>query len=348
MKNTIYEKMDGNTAVEMKDDPVFGIIGGGSWATALVKLLTDNGRQLNWYMRDTGAIEHIERYHHHSKYLPAVELDADCFTITNDINYVVQESDILIFAIPSAYFLKEVGRITASYGGKLIISAVKGFVGDRYLTVAEYFHDDHAVPFDRIGVISGPCHAEEVGMQRLSYITLSSKYIEVAEYLCGFFRNYYVNTIACTDIYGVEYAAALKNVYAIAAGVCYGCGYGDNFMAVLIASCFREMKEFINVTNPDTRRNTSMSAYLGDLLVTCNSPFSRNRNFGRMLGKGYSVQTAILEMSQVAEGYYATKAIHEINRRFRISMPVADTVYSILYERENAVEAMRELQDSLM
>ena len=183
MKNTIYEKMGGDTAVEMKDDPVFGVIGGGSWATALVKLLTDNGRQLNWYMRDTGAIEHIERYHHHSKYLPAVELDADSFTITNDINYVVEESDILIFAIPSAYFLKEVSRIIASYDGKLLISAVKGFVGDRYLTIAEYFHEDHGVPFDRIGVISGPCHAEEVGMQRLSYITLSSKYIEVAEYL---------------------------------------------------------------------------------------------------------------------------------------------------------------------
>lgn len=348
MKNTVYEKMGGEYAVEMKDDPVLGIIGGGSWATALVKLLTDNGRQLNWYMRDTGAIEHIEQYHHHSKYLPSVELDADSFAITNDINYVVSESDILIFAIPSAYFLKEVGRITASYEGKLLISAVKGFVGDRYLTIAEYFHHDHGVPFDRIGVISGPCHAEEVGMQRLSYITLSSKYIEVAEYLCGFFRNHYVNTIACTDIYGVEYAAALKNVYAIAAGICYGCGYGDNFMAVLIASCFREMKEFINVTNPDTRRNTSMSAYLGDLLVTCNSPFSRNRNFGRMLGKGYSVRTAILEMNQVAEGYYATKAIHEINRKFQVSMPIADTVYSVLYGNDNAVEAMRELQDCLM
>ena len=161
MKNTVYEKAG---EVEMKDDPVFGVIGGGSWATALVKLLSDNGRQLNWYMRDTSAIEHIERYHHHSKYLPAVELDADSFTMTNDINYVVSESDILIFAVPSAYFMGEVAKITASYAGKLLISAVKGFVGDRFLTVAEYFHQDYGVPFDRIGVISGPCHAEEVSM----------------------------------------------------------------------------------------------------------------------------------------------------------------------------------------
>ena len=151
----------------MKEDPVFGVIGGGSWATALVKLLSENGRRLNWYMRDTDAIEHIEKYHHHSKYLTSVELDADSFTLTNNIDYVVEESDILIFAIPSAYFLKEVSKVTASYDGKILISAVKGFVGERYLTVAEYFHHDHKVPFDRIGVISGPCHAEEVLYNRL-------------------------------------------------------------------------------------------------------------------------------------------------------------------------------------
>ncbi|HIZ87032.1 MAG TPA: NAD(P)H-dependent glycerol-3-phosphate dehydrogenase [Candidatus Coprenecus pullistercoris] len=332
----------------LKQDPVFGVIGGGSWATAIVKLLSDNGTRLNWYMRDMSAVEHIEKYHHHSKYLTSVELDADSFTLTNNIDYVVSDSDILIFVVPSAYFIKEVSKVTASYDHKLLISAVKGFVGDRHQTVAEYFHDKHKVPFDRIGVISGPCHAEEVGMERLSYITLSSKHIEVAEYLCGFFKNHYVNTIACTDIYGVEYAAALKNVYAIAAGICYGAGYGDNFMAVLIASCFREMKEFINVTNPDSRRNTSRSAYLGDLLVTCNSPFSRNRNFGSMLGKGYSVQTAMLEMSQVAEGYYVTKAIHEINARYGVEMPIADAVYSVLYEQKSPVRVMHRLEDRLM
>lgn len=331
----------------MKEDPVFGVIGGGSWATALVKLLADNGRKLNWYMRDAGAIEYIENYNHHPRYLSSVELDADSFTLTNNIDYVVEESDILIFVVPSAYFMGEVSKITVPYEDKLLISAVKGFVGERHMTVAEYFHHEHKVPFDRIGVISGPCHAEEVGMKRLSYITISSKHMEVAEYLCGFFSSYYVNTIPCTDIYGVEYAAALKNVYAVAAGICYGLGYGDNFMAVLIASCFAEMKEFINVTSPDSRRNTSRSAYLGDLLVTCNSSFSRNRNFGSMLGKGYSVQAAILEMNQVAEGYYATKAIHEINRKYGVRMPIADAVYSILYGNEYPRNVMRGLEESL-
>lgn len=331
-----------------KEDPVFGVIGGGSFATANVKLLSVNNRKLNWYMRDTDAIEHIKQYHHHSKYLSSVELDANKFFITNDINRVVEESDIIIFAVPSAYFISQVSQITASYDGKLLISAVKGFVGEEHYTIAEYFHNVHNIPFDRIGVISGPCHAEEIGMERLSYVTLSSKHQEIAEYLCKFFRNHFVKTVPCTDIYGVEYAAALKNVYAIATGISYGIGYGDNFMAVLIASCFREMKEFINTTKPGTYRNTSLSAYLGDLLVTCNSPFSRNRTFGSMLGKGYSVHSAMMEMNQVAEGYYACKAIHEINKNLNIDMPIAEAVYSILYERKYAVSVMKKLQDRLM
>lgn len=348
MKNTVYEKTGLESGTGMKDAPVFGVIGGGSWATALVKLLTDNGRQLNWYMRDTAAIEHIERYHHHSRYLTSVELDADSFTITDDINYTVSASDILIFAVPSAYFLGEMSKITVPYGDRLLISAVKGFVGDRHLTVAEYFHIDHHVPFDRIGVISGPCHAEEVGMERLSYLTLSSKHLEVAEYLCSFFRTHYVKTIACTDIYGVEFAAALKNVYAIAAGICYGAGYGDNFMAVLIASSFREMKEFINVTNPDIRRNTSMSAYLETCWLPA-IPRSRATAISAVCWERViRVRAAMLELSQVAEGYYAAKAIHEINSRFHVGMPIADTVHSVLYEGRNAVDAVRDMQESLM
>lgn len=334
--------------LEMKPSPVFGVIGGGSWATAIVKLLLGNGLRLNWYMRDRNAIDHIRKYHHHSKYLTSVELDADKFNVTDDIDQVVSVSDIVIFAVPSAYFVKEADRISVSYAGKLLVSAVKGFVGDRYMTVAEYFHEDHCIPFDRIGVISGPSHAEEVALERLSYLTLSSKHIEVAEYLCGFFRSYYVNTVAGTDIFGVEYAAALKNVYAIATGIVYGMGYGDNFMAVLEACSFREMKEFINVANPNFNRNTSASAYLGDLLVTCNSPFSRNRTFGRMLGKGYPVRTAMLEMPQVVEGYYASAAIHQINKRHNVEMPISDAVYAILYEEKPVGDVIRRLQDKLI
>lgn len=329
-------------------NPIFGILGGGSWAIALVKLLIGNKRHVNWCMRDRDAMEHIKKYHHHTKYLPAVELDPVNFNITDDPNEVVTASDILVFVIPSAYFLNEEKKIKASYDGKMIISAIKGFAGDKNYTIAEYFHHIHKIPYERLGVISGPCHAEEVGMQKLSYMTISSKHIYVAEYLCDLFKSYYVKTVPCTDIYGVEYAAALKNVYAIAAGICSGIGYGDNFIAVLITSCFRELKEFINVTKPCVKRNTSKSAYLGDLLVTCNSIYSRNRTFGRMLGKGYDVHSAMIELQQVAEGYFAAKSIHEINNKFGIDMPIADAVYAILYENKYVVKVMKKLEESLM
>lgn len=313
-------------------DPKFSVIGGGSWATAIVKLLTRNGREVRWYMRNQTAIDHIRKYQHHPSYLPSVELDIERLDISSDMNYVASEGEILIFAIPSAYFMDEIRNLTVDISEKMIVSAVKGFVGDDHITIAEYFNQVHHIPFDRLGVLSGPCHAEEVSRERHSYITVSSKHMEVSEYLSEFFKNHYINVVPGTDIYGVEYAAALKNIYAIAAGICVGLNYGDNFLAVLISNSFGEMKRFINATHADDKRDTTNSAYLGDLLVTCYSQFSRNRTFGVMIGKSYSVKTAQLEMKQVVEGYYAVKAIHEINQKFNVDMPIADAVYSILYD----------------
>lgn len=328
-------------------NPRISVIGGGSWATALVKLLTSNGRDIMWYLRSEAAIDHIRKYHRHPSYLTAVELNTDKIRMSSDITEVTMKGDILIFAVPSAYFLSEVEKISCYFEDKILISAVKGFVSKKHLTIAEYFHNVHKIPFDRLGVISGPCHAEEVSMERLSYITISSKHLEVSEYLCKFFTSYYIRTVPGTDIYGVEYAAALKNVYAVATGICVGLGYGDNFMAVLITNAFNEMKDFINLTHPDKNRITTQSAYLGDLLVTCYSQFSRNRTFGGMIGKGYSVTTAQLEMKQVAEGYYASKAIHEINIKLKMKMPVADAVYEILYGKRFASTVMKELTEKL-
>lgn len=336
------------TDILKNSEPRISIIGGGSWATALVNLLTSNGRELMWYLRSEAAIDHIRKYQHHPSYLTAVELDTDRIRMSSDITEVVMKGDILIFAIPSAYFISEVEKISCHFDDKLIISAVKGFVSDKHLTIAEYFHNIHKIPFDRLGVISGPCHAEEVSMERLSYITISSKHMAVSEYLCTFFKNHYIRTVPGTDIYGVEYAAALKNVYAVATGICVGLGYGDNFMAVLITNAFNEMKDFINLTHPDRSRITTHSAYLGDLLVTCYSQFSRNRTFGGMIGKGYSVTTAQIEMKQVAEGYFACREIHEINRKLKMNMPVADAVYEILYEKRFASTVMKELIEKLM
>lgn len=327
-------------------NPTFGVIGNGSWATALVKLLSGNGREVKWYIRKREVIDFINKYQHSPTYIPSAELDIRHISMTDDINSVVVESDILIFAIPSAYLISEVEKITASFDGKIILSAVKGFVSSDYLTVAEYFNTNFKIPFDRIGIISGPCHAEEVAMERLSYITISSKYSEISNYICQFFKNHFIKTISGTDIYGVEYAAALKNVYAVAAGICHGLGYGDNYMAVLITNSFNEMKAFINLTHPDKRTTTS-SAYLGDLLVTCYSQFSRNRTFGGMIGKGYSVKTAMLEMKQIAEGYYSTKAIREINLRLNMNLPVAEAVYEILYGNRPAYRVMKELENRL-
>lgn len=329
------------------NNPQISVIGGGSWATAIVNLLTSNGRDIMWYMRSQEAIDHIRKFKHHPSYLTALELDTEMIRMSSDITEVVMRGDILIFAVPSAYFLSEVEKISCYLDDKIIISAVKGFVSDKHLTIAEYFHTVHKIPFDRLGVISGPCHAEEVSMERLSYITISSKHMAVSEYLCRFFTNYYIRTVPGTDIYGVEYAAALKNVYAVAAGICIGLGYGDNFMAVLITNAFNEMKDFINLTHPDKERITTHSAYLGDLLVTCYSQFSRNRTFGGMIGKGYSVSTAQLEMKQVAEGYYASKAIHEINIKLKMKMPVADAVHDILHGKRFAATVMKELTEKL-
>jgi glycerol-3-phosphate dehydrogenase (NAD(P)+) len=298
-------------------------------------------------MRSQNAIDHIVKYQHHPSYLPSVELDTELLDISSDINYVAGYGEVVIFAIPSAYFLDEVAKLVVDLKGKLIVSAVKGFVGEDHITIAEYFNQVHNVPFDRIGIISGPCHAEEVSMERLSYLTLTSKHIEVARALCEVFACKYIKTTPSTDIYGVEFAAALKNIYAIAAGICHGLGYGDNFMAVLMTNAFNELATFLNATHPDSNRVVKSAAYLGDLLVTGYSQFSRNRTFGNMIGKGYSVKSAQVEMTMVAEGYYASKCIHEINKEYRIDMPIAEAVYLILYEERYPPFVIKQLTEEL-
>ncbi|MEG0518638.1 MAG: NAD(P)H-dependent glycerol-3-phosphate dehydrogenase [Bacteroidales bacterium] len=325
----------------------YAMIGSGSWATALVKLLLNHQDEILWYIRDKKNIINIQKNHHNKAYLQSVLLDPDRLTMSTDINEVVSSADVLIFCTPSAYFLSAIQKLTVPLDDKFIVSAIKGFVDEKNLTIAEYFHQIHGLPFDRIGIVSGPCHAEEVSMERLSYLTLTSKHIEVARALCSVFECNYIKTTPGTDIYGVEYAAALKNIYAVAAGICHGLGYGDNFMAVLMTNSFHELAEFLNATHPDKNRIVSSSAYLGDLLVTGYSQFSRNRTFGNMIGKGYSVKSAQVEMSMVAEGYYASKCIHEINKEFRIDMPIAEAVYKILYEHRYPAYVVKQLTDEL-
>lgn len=323
------------------------MVGSGSWATALIKLLLNHQEKIHWYLRDPKKIELIRKSSHNPSYLQSVYLDPDRLIMSNDINEVVSTADVIVVCTPSAFFMKTFSKLAVSLEDKFIISAIKGFVDEKNLTIAEYFHQCHNVLFDRIGVISGPSHAEEVSMERLSYLTLTSKHIEIARALCDLFSCDYIKTTPGTDIYGVEYSAALKNIYAVAAGICHGLGYGDNFMAVLMTNAYREIGEFLNATHPDQTRNFASSAYLGDLLVTGYSQFSRNRTFGNMIGKGYSVISAQVEMNMIAEGYYASRCINEINKEYRIDMPIAEAVYMILYEQRYPAYVIKQLTDKL-
>ncbi len=330
-----------------KDNLRYAVIGSGSWATALVKLVLNNQSTVNWYVRDNDVIEHIKTRGHNPYYLSTIDFKPSCLFLSNDINEIVSNSDVLIFCIPSAYFLSELAALTIPLDGKFLISAIKGIIANENITIAEYFHKKHHIPFDRIGIVSGPSHAEEIAMERLTYLTLTSKHLDVAKNLCKILDCSYVKTVPGTDIYGVEYAAVLKNVYAVAAGICHSLSYGDNFMSVFITNCFNEMREFLHASHPDSSRITSTSAYLGDLLVTCYSQYSRNRTFGSMIGKGISVQAAQLEMNMVAEGYYGAKAIFELNKKFKINMPIAEAVYNILYEHYYPASVIKQLAETL-
>jgi glycerol-3-phosphate dehydrogenase (NAD(P)+) len=322
------------------------VIGGGSWATAIVKILTESNDYVGWWMRDEANVMHIKKYHNNSKYLSSVELQTEKIDISTDINHIVKQAEILIFAIPSAFLKSSLKPLTEDLSGKQVFSAIKGIVPDENLIVGEFFHRKYSVPLESIGVISGPCHAEEVALERLSYITIAAKEKDQAAYLAKRMDCDFIRTTISDDIYGTEYAAVLKNIYALAAGIYHGLGYGDNFQAVLVSNAIREMDKFIKAVHP-IKRNINNSAYLGDLLVTAYSQFSRNRTFGNMIGKGYTVPSAMLEMNMVAEGYYAASLIREVRKEREIKMPIADAVYKILYENKNPKKIMAKLTGKL-
>ncbi len=332
----------------MKNEKTFAVLGGGSWATAIVKMLTGNGRKVGWYMRNTDAIKHIKTQRNNPNYLSSVEFPVALLDLSSDINSTVSTYDVLIFAIPSAFLNTELEKLTASFEGKIIFSAIKGIVPESGLIVGEHFHREYDVPFEKIGVLTGPCHAEEVALERLSYLTLACADSQKAELVANALKSDYIKTKISDDIIGTEYAAMLKNIYAIAAGIAHGLGYGDNFQSVLMSNAIREMKRFIKKVHK-MKRNINNSAYLGDLLVTGYSTFSRNRMFGNMIGKGYTVKSAQMEMSMVAEGYYATKSAHLLMEKLekKSKTPIINTVYEILYKNGNAKRLFKELTDNL-
>ncbi len=326
----------------------FTVLGGGSWATAIVKMLLENQDMVGWYMRNSDAVGFIKIQKHNPNYLTSVTFDTDRLNLTDDINEAVGHADILIFAIPSAFLGDELKKLTVPLKDKIVFSAIKGIVPESGLIVGEHFHEKYGIPFENIGVITGPCHAEEVAMERLSYLTIACADTEKAKFVAKNLSSDYIKTKVTKDIIGTEYAAMLKNIYAIAAGIAHGLGYGDNFQSVLMSNAIREMKRFTKrIYKID--RNINDSAYLGDLLVTGYSTFSRNRMFGNMIGKGYTVKSAQMEMKMVAEGYYAAKSAYKLQSKFKkkAKTPIIDAVYQVLYEGKNPKKVFAELTERL-
>jgi len=322
-------------------------MGGGSWATALVKILSNNNDRVNWWMRNADTIEYIKKYKHNPNYITSVGFETEKLVLSSDIKKVVANADILIMAVPSAFLKNALSGLTPDdLKNKQVFSAIKGIVPEHNLIVGEFFNTEYNVAIENIGVITGPCHAEEVAMEKLSYLTVACQNAEHASFVASQLKCRYIKTTVSDDIYGTEYSAVLKNVFAIAGGICHGLGYGDNFQAVLISNAIQEIKRFVDAVHP-IDRDIMSSAYLGDLLVTAYSQFSRNRTFGSMIGKGYSVKSAQLEMNMVAEGYYGVKCIYEINKQHKVNMPITNAVYRILYENISPAIEIKLLTDQL-
>lgn len=342
-----------------------GVIGNGSWATALVKMLTDNGQQVNWWIRNASSIEYIGKRKHNPNYLSTAFLDTSLLNMNSDVQHVVDSSDLLIIAVPSAYVQDVLAQLKpGSLSGKKILSAIKGLVPGADVLLNEFLHTNYEVALQDYFAVLGPCHAEEVAAEKLSYLTFSGVDEDSASDIAQLFNTSYINTIVNTDILGVQYAAVLKNIYALGAGIAHGLDYGDNFLSVYIANTADEMAGFLRKVgvkhivvgehekvDPKTHKkdmNYAASVYLGDLLVTCYSPYSRNRTFGTMIGKGYTVKAAQLEMNMVAEGYYAARCIHSLNKIILADIPIAETVYKILWERMLPAVGMSEVEDVLV
>ncbi|WP_256003910.1 NAD(P)H-dependent glycerol-3-phosphate dehydrogenase [Pedobacter deserti] len=329
--------------------PKVAMVGGGSWATAIVKMLSDNftEKEIYWWMRNPDAICHLQKYKHNPNYLSSVEVRIPGENISSDLSDIIGSADYVVLNVPAAFLKDTLAEIKAEQlQGKKIVSAIKGIVPDENQIIGEFLHQKYGVPYEDLLVISGPCHAEEVALEKLSYLTIAGLDTSLAARFSDLVSTRYIKTNISDDIFGTEYAAVLKNIYAVASGICHGVGYGDNFQAVLISNAIREIKRFVDAVHPISR-DINESAYLGDLMVTAYSQFSRNRTFGNMIGKGYTVKSAQLEMNMIAEGYYAANCMHHINKKYKVDMPISRAVYAVLYEKHSPHIEMRLLTEQL-
>jgi glycerol-3-phosphate dehydrogenase (NAD(P)+) len=343
----------------------FGILGSGSWGTAIAKILTDNGQEINWWNRSESAIEQFKKRNHNPQYLQSAHFDISKLHLTTNALQVVQQSEVIVIAIPSAYAHQVLQNLPPdSFRNKKVVSAIKGILPEHNILLNDYLKENFHLPLENYFAVLGPCHAEEVAAEKLSYLTFTGIDEVATRKVASYFHTPYLNTVLNHDIYGVQYAAVLKNIYAVGAGIAHGLDYGDNFLSVLIANSADEMAGFLrkagiinaevgyiehkSVNTIQARTNYAASVYLGDLLVTCYSLYSRNRTFGNMIGKGYSVKAAQLEMSMVAEGYNASKCMYNINKEINAEMPVAGIVHDILWNGMQAREGFKEIEKILI
>ena len=324
----------------------FGVIGAGSWGTALVKMFSENLDKINWYIRNIEIIEGINKSKRNLKYLRHVQLKNKKLNISNDLKKIIEASEILIIAIPSPYIDSTFQNHKKLLKNKIIISASKGVIPKSQLVISQHLHINYDIKKTNLGIISGPCHAEEVALEKLSYLTIGVKRKLLGNYISDKLKSKYIKTSVSTDLIGIEYSATLKNIYSILVGISHGLGYGDNFLSVLISHCAKELKLFIRRIHR-TKRDINHSAYIGDLLVTTYSTFSRNRTFGNMIGKGYSVESAMSEMSMVVEGYYATKNAYEITKNKKDNFLFIESVYKILFNRNSPKKILKEISEKL-
>ena len=334
----------------------FGILGSGSWATALAKLLTDNGNTINWWIRNKETIAHFQSKKNNPHYVSSAIFNTEQLNLNNHIKEVVNNSDVLVIAIPSAFTEDVLQQLPANaFEGKKIVSAIKGILPTENILLNEYLHKHFHVQLENYFTVLGPCHAEEVAAKKLSYLTFSGVDENATKQIATHFETDYLNTVINHDIFGVQYAAILKNIYALGAGIAHGLEYGDNFLSVYIANAADEMVTFLkrlvwnNETVEEQRKiNYAASVYLGDLLVTCYSLYSRNRTFGNMIGKGYSVKAAQLELNMIAEGYFASKCINKTNKTVQAEIPIATTIYNILWNHLPAENGFKEIEKLLV
>jgi glycerol-3-phosphate dehydrogenase (NAD(P)+) len=318
------------------------IIGSGSWATALAKIVMHNAQEINWYIRKQETIDEFVEIRRNPNHLEWAYFDVSRIHFSADINAVIAESDLLVLAVPSPYLKQSLNDITVDMSQKMVISAVKGMIPDENILITDYLHDHYGIPEEQLGIIAGPCHAEEIALERLSYLTIGCTDINQAKTWSELFANKYVHITPSNDVVGLEYSSVMKNIYAIAAGMCTSLRYGDNFQAVLLTNAMHEIMRFAQATS-DIPRDITNSGYLGDVLVTAYSNFSRNRQFGQMIGMGYSVKAAQTEMEMIAEGYYGTKAIYMVNKKYGVDLPIVDAMYQILYNRKSPKTTIKEL-----